>query len=115
MACNPYEPPKCDLSKDEQDSRGVNRHQRDRSRLTAVWIALAQQAPLVLLASLILDGGRMLRIAVLATVAAWIANALILLRRRDCLSRVDALVVKYGVWAFLPLVPLLASLLHRAW
>ena len=70
----------------------------------AITIALAQQAPILILASLILDGGRILMVCAIAAIASWICTAVILLRRPKQPTASDIALVKYGFWPAIFLV-----------
>jgi hypothetical protein len=76
-------------------------------------IAVAQQVVINLFASLLLDGGQMLRRSMLATAGSWAFNLIIMARRPRSPTQTDVLIVKYGFWlaAFVTLV--LAPIMGR--
>ena len=57
---------------------------------------LAQQFIVLGFASLILDGGTILQIFTYAAVAHWACIAIILIRRRTQLTRIDKIVIRVG-------------------
>lgn len=81
----------------------------DRAFQDAVGLAALQQAVVLVLAAMLLDGGRALRVAVVAAAAHWAAVLWIRWRRPSPLSPRDAQIIRYG---YLPMV-LAAALL--AW
>ena len=107
---NPYQPPNHmpqDSSESEHRSfrltAGSKHSETDevfgRFRAAAKF-ALFQQIPLLILASLILDGGLIFKRVAIASVAFWILT-LILMRHGAQLSRSDVLLVK---WGYLPIL-----------
>jgi hypothetical protein len=64
----------------------------------AIKAAVAQQVVILLLASLVLDGGLMLRMATLAAAGSWAFNIVIVARRPRSPTPTDVLIVKYGFW-----------------
>ena len=70
----------------------------------AIGVAVAQQAPILILAALMLDGGRILRICTIAAIASWICTLMILLRRPKQPTNCDIAIVNYGFWAAMFLI-----------
>ena len=64
----------------------------------AIAFAIGQQAIVLVLSALALDGGFLLRVCVIAAVVSWFATALIMLRRPRQPTDVDLVIVKYGFW-----------------
>ena len=65
----------------------------------AIWFALILQAPLLLMSGLLLDGGMLLRLVVIASVAFWAMTLIIVVRRGPNTPNSDILLVK---WGYLP-------------
>ena len=76
----------------------------------ALVVAVTQQAVILTLAALILDGGHILRICVLAAVASWLCTLLIMLRRPKQPTTVDLAIIKYGFWPAIPIVLTVGSI-----
>jgi lipid-A-disaccharide synthase-like uncharacterized protein len=76
-------------------------------------VAVAQQAVILLFASLLLDGGQMLRLSTIATAAAWALNIVIMARRPKSPTQADVLIVKYGFWLFALVTLILAPIMGR--
>ena len=66
--------------------------------------AVAQQAIVLILASLILDGGQILRLCSVPAMASWICTLLVMLRRPTSPTKLDLAIVKFGFWLAIPLV-----------
>jgi hypothetical protein len=81
----------------------------------AMELSLAIQAALLLSTSLILDGGRLFRICLIASAAQWACTMLIVLRRPQSPTKPDLLVVGFGVLALMAAAVLIAPLLGRTW
>jgi hypothetical protein len=75
--------------------------------------AMLQQAVLFLLAALLLDGGVVLRRVTIASIGFWCFVLLLLIRRRNSPTRVDIILVKYGIWPLLLITIVAAGLLGR--
>jgi hypothetical protein len=75
----------------------------------AITLALAQQAVVLVFASLILDGGVVFRFCVAAAIASWVCTLLILLRRPKQPTPFDLAIIKYGFWPALPIVFVLGA------
>jgi hypothetical protein len=84
-----------------------------RRYLHAITLAVAQQAVVLILAALILDGGHLLRVSVIAAIASWICTALVILRRPKQPTKLDLAIVKYGFWPAILLVLVMEILLRR--
>jgi hypothetical protein len=69
----------------------------------AVNDSILLQIVLILLAGMILDGGAMLKVALLAAMGWWLGFLLILLRRPKTEKRTDQVFLRYGFLALLPL------------
>jgi len=95
MTLNPYESPK---SEDPSKQRTTDTHGR------AVVVALSQQAVLLLLASLVLDGGRTLRLLACALVASWGVSLAMMVYHRERPTYWAAIVIKYGFWSIVLIV-----------
>ena len=67
----------------------------------------AQQAVVLIFASLILDGGQIFRFCAVAAMASWVCTLMILLRRPKHPTNMDLAIVKVGFWLAIPLVPLI--------
>jgi hypothetical protein len=72
-----------------------------RSLRSAIRDGLLLQAPLLLLSALMLDGGTMLRVALIALVAKWVVSLVIWHFRSGAPTRVDLLFVR---WGYVPLL-----------
>ena len=73
----------------------------------AVTAAVAQQAVVLLFASLILDGGQIFRYCAVAAMASWVCTLVILLRRPKHPTNVDLAIVRFGFWLAIPLLPVI--------
>ena len=65
----------------------------------AIWFALILQAPLLLMSGLLLDGGMLFRLVVIASVTFWAMTLIIVVRRGPNTPNSDILLVK---WGYLP-------------
>jgi hypothetical protein len=81
-------------------------------RSQAIAFAFAQQAAVLIIAGLILDGGHILRLCAIAVVASWVATAVILIRRNQP-TNLDWAIIKYGFWPSILLVLVLGAVLDR--
>ena len=73
----------------------------------SIKVAVAQQAVVLIFASLILDGGQILRFCAIAAIASWICTLVIILRRPKQPTKLDLGIVKFGFWPAMPLVALI--------
>ena len=65
--------------------------------LKTEWLpALVFQMPILVLASMILDGGGIAQVCFYALVAFWVGVAVLHVHRKGALSRVDLLLIRYG-------------------
>jgi hypothetical protein len=78
-------------------------------RFQAFRFSLFQQLPCAVLTALMLDGGRMVRICLMAMLVYWAAVAWLLVRRPLCKGTTDLVFVR---WGFLPIF--VASLMLAA-
>ena len=76
----------------------------------AIIVAMVQQAIVLVLAALMLDGGRLLRAFAGALIASWAVTLLVMLRYPERPTPLGAVVVKYGFWLAIFLVLLLGPL-----
>lgn len=104
MDINPYESPKSDARTDESppDTPGPQSDVRTYGR--AIVLAAAQHAVALTLATLILDGGRSLRVCVTAACLSWGCTLLIMLRHPKQPTGVDLAIVKFSFWFVLIVV-----------
>jgi hypothetical protein len=58
--------------------------------------ALVLQAPILMLAGMVLDGGSIFQVCAYAFVGFWGGVGVLGLRRRGALSRVDSFLIRYG-------------------
>jgi hypothetical protein len=79
----------------------------------AIRVALLQQIPILVLTSLMLDGGRALRIWGIVLLAHWLAVLLIVMRRAERPAPSDLAMIRYGFWLILIAVVLFAPLVSR--
>ena len=96
---NPYRSPQ-HASTEAADS-SPSSHLQDDTKLSRwhradVAFAMAQQAVLLLLTALLLDGGFMLRVCCVAAIAHWAAMVIIRIRRPVEPTTLDVGVVKFG-------------------
>jgi FtsH-binding integral membrane protein len=70
------------------------------------------QAVLLILASLIMDGGGVFSVFLVAVATHWIVFALIALRRRNHLTGTDRVLITAGFAIYLAILPLLSLMLH---
>ena len=89
MSTNPYESPK---------TAAVSTKPKPSTHGRAIVMALVQQALLLILATLMLDGGRLLRACVGALIVSWAISLVVMLRHRDHPTTLDIAIVKYGFW-----------------
>lgn len=61
-------------------------------------IALVQQAVILVLAALVLDGGRLLRLVAGALVLSWLVSLTVMLWYREHHTPFSISIVKYGFW-----------------
>jgi hypothetical protein len=78
-------------------------------------LSLTIQAVLLFSASLVLDGGRLFRTSLIASAAQWACTLLVVLRRPQSPTKLDLLVVGFGVLALMAAAVLMAPLLGRTW
>lgn len=65
--------------------------------LKTEWLpALVFQMPILLLSSLVLDGGGIAQVCFFALVAFWVGVGVLHIRRRGALSRVDLWLIRWG-------------------
>jgi hypothetical protein len=65
--------------------------------LKTEWLpALFFQIPILVLASMVLDGGAIAQVCFYALVAFWVGVVVLHFRRRGVLSRVDLLLIRWG-------------------
>lgn len=104
MNINPYQSPRSDARADESppDSSQVQSDAPTYGR--AIVLAVAQHAVVLALATLILDGGRSLRVCAIAAGLSWGCTLLIMLRHPKQPTGVDLAIVKYSFWFVLLLV-----------
>ena len=76
----------------------------------AIVVALAQQAFILVLAALVLDGGRLLRIVAGALILSWLVSLAVMLWYRDHHTSFSISIVKYGFW-----LAILVMLLVAPW
>jgi hypothetical protein len=96
---NPYESPR-HVSTDRTTDKGDGNLQEGVParawRRQDFVIALALQGFLLIFAALLLDGGFLLRLSLMAVITHWIAAGLIVARRRAAPTELDVGVVRYG-------------------
>lgn len=76
----------------------------------AIW----QQVILLVLTVLILDGGQIFQMTVIAAIAHWITIAAISVRRRSKPTQVDLAVIKFGFIPMILIVGRMAPWIHQA-
>ena len=81
---------------------------------SAVRASLLQQGVVLLLAALVLDGGRTFHAALVAAIAYWIGLVVIAFRRPRSPTAVDIFLVKYGFLFVLPIVLTVGPMVWRA-
>ena len=79
----------------------------------AIRAAIAQQCVVLLLSSLVLDGGQMLRVSTFGAVGCWSFVVVIVARRPRSPTQLDLLIVTYGFWLAILAAIILAPLLGR--
>lgn len=97
-------------SRDECSDRPSTENAEAHSQ--AIVFAAVQQAIVLLLAALILDGGYILRICTIAAIASWVATLVIIVRRSKHPSAVDLAIVRYGFWMTMLVVLVVATLVR---
>lgn len=96
------------------NSGATNENQRPQAKAwrpayqASIKFSLLLQLPILIVAALMLDEGRMLRFVAVAWIANWIVAAWIMSRRPDSPSRFDHLVIRYGILFFWSLAYLIA-------
>jgi hypothetical protein len=70
-------------------------------------VSACLQMPILLLASIVLDGGEVLQWMMLAALTYWLGVFIIMIRRNGNATRLDALLIKWGY----PLAIVLAAIL----
>lgn len=73
----------------------------------AITAAVAQQAVVLIFASLIAQKRKICPLSRVAAVASWVCTPMILLRRPKHTTRTDLAIVKFGFWLAIPLVPVI--------
>ena len=101
MNTNPYEAPK---------SAALRTSRKPASYRRAIVVALVQQTLILILATLMLDGGRFLRVYLCALVVSWSISLVVMLYWRDSPKPLGMAVVKYGFWLAIVLLLILPSL-----
>jgi hypothetical protein len=72
---------------------------KDDARSFSLLVPLVEQLVFLAVASLILDGGKLMPILMNGALAYWICVAIILIRRRRQLKPIDKIVIRIGFWA----------------
>ncbi|MHC4178435.1 MAG: hypothetical protein ACYSWU_13060 [Planctomycetota bacterium] len=96
---NPYESPRHVSTEGTADKRDGNLQEGVPAR---AWrtrdfvIALVLQGLLLIFAALLLDGGFLLRLSLMAVITHWIAAGVIVVRRRASPTEFDVGLVRYG-------------------
>ena len=92
---NPYESP---------SSAAQEAGSKPTTYRRAITVAVVQQALVLFLAALVLDGGRTLRLVSTALLISFFVSLAIMLRWRDYPPALGAAVIKYGFWLVIVLV-----------
>jgi hypothetical protein len=79
----------------------------------SIKVAVAQQVVIILFASLLLDGGHILRLSTFGAVGSWLLTGIIVARRPRSPTRIDILIVKYGFWLAALIAMVLAAIMGR--
>jgi hypothetical protein len=81
-----------------------DRKSNDRIYWRTIRFALIQQAILLVISSLILDGGDIFRLSITAVILTWVPSLVILCRgiypKYYVLSKADSAIIKHGFWVF---------------
>lgn len=72
--------------------------------------SIVVQLIILLLASLVLDGGHLLRMCLIAVAAHWLTVGIILARRRSALTRADTFMIRLAFLIYIPIAYLLAEI-----
>ena len=86
---------------DEHRSFRLTRSEaKDNAQSVTLRSRLVQQLVVLGVASLLMDGGRILQMFSFSALAYWVCIAIIFIRRRRRLTRIDQLVIRVGfLWA----------------
>jgi hypothetical protein len=118
MNNNPDESTKSELSKHRSfrltpSSSFLRVSEESGSPRSAIVFSIIQQLPLLVLSSLILDGGQLFKHVAIASVAVWILIVIALVRRGRQPSGLDWLAVKWGFVPFLLITIMLSMIFNR--
>lgn len=95
MSDNPYEAP-VELEPAVETQEELSNSATALRR--AFWFAAVQQFAVLLLAYLGFNGGEALGLVGFMSIVFWCMTAVLLLRRRHNPTKLDILLVKYGIW-----------------
>jgi hypothetical protein len=98
---NPYQPPQADNAPPRTEST------RDPF-FSAIKVGAIVQLVLLVLTALVLDGGQLNRLCVVAIIGYWVGVAVVMIRRRTSPTRVDLLFLRYGPLGLMILIPAIA-------
>jgi hypothetical protein len=113
MTVNPYESPKSQGAPADSPSDAQTRPSSGPECRRAVGAAIVQQAVVLVLAALVLDGGRTLVLMIIAAIGSWVFTLIVILRRPRSPTRGDILIIKYGIWLAAALVVSIVLIVGR--
>ncbi len=88
----------------------------DRNPLRgAITFSLLQQLAMVLLASLMLDGGRLLKLTAIAAVVFQVLMVFLMIRQRPAESETHQRIIKWGFWPLLLLTWAIGFVWYGIW
>jgi hypothetical protein len=113
MTVNPYQSPKSKTTPADSLSDAKSRPSSGREYGRAIVVAMVQQVVVLVLAALVLDGGRTLKLMIIAAIGSWVFPLLVMLRRPRSLTRADILIIKHGIWMAAALVVSIVLIVGR--
>lgn len=114
MSTNPYAPPKNDDPCAHRPPARRNWRDHASEYNAAFGTALILQISIGVIVSLVLDGGQMLRAFGVAFLGQWAMVAIMLLRRPLQPTKLDLLIVRYGIFPLLIVVIVFGPHMIRA-
>ena len=108
MTENPYQSPRAETPapKSPRADRSGN------SIVKAIWDGVLLQLLLFIFTGLILDGGQLNRMCVVAMIGYWIVAAMLIVRRRKAPTKTDLLFLRWGILPMMFAVPLIAAVVY---
>ena len=80
--------------------------------LKAIWDGVLLQLLLFVFTGLILDGGHLTRMCIVAVTGYWIVAAMLIVRRRKSPTKTDLFFLRWGILPMMCAVPLIAGVVY---